>query len=388
MAGGPGATRPRGVSSRHRDVGRTRPAAAPPPLSRAPAPAEAPARRRAPCPRRAARVHRVARRLLRRVRLRRVGRRRGRRLARAVAGGSGRGGRRRQGRHVPRQLRAPVLRPGAGAQATRCDLEGPHRQRQERPASMTTTRPASGPAAAGPASPTSSRRGQDYLLTGAYDHKLRKIDAQTGKVVWGYSSTTSSRAARRCSQPGPTGRATGTSSSRVRGAAPLRSSTTRRWRLTARRGVRHRQGAVAAAGAPDQSYSRDCDGSGFFYDGACTSGVESGWFYALDPLKTQPWSGYRTPMIERQRLLLGDGDATRNHGDNLVLEASAGALGENHLHRLRRRPRLRPAAQRPQGRLGLLHRLGPRRHAGATAEGKLLPASRSSTSRVTAACCA
>ena len=59
------------------------------------------------------------------------------------------------------------------------------------------------------------------------------------------------------------------------------------------------------------SYSRDVDGSGFFYKNRMYSGVESGWFYKLDPFETEPWNGYRKPKIIAERLLLGDsGDAS------------------------------------------------------------------------------
>jgi len=76
------------------------------------------------------------------------------------------------------------------------------------------------------------------------------------------------------------------------------------------------------------SYSRDVDGSGFFLNGHMFSGVESGWFYKLDPFETSAWGAYRTPRIIAQRLLLGDpGDASA-HGGNLVLEASPSLIGD------------------------------------------------------------
>ena len=92
------------------------------------------------------------------------------------------------------------------------------------------------------------------------------------------------------------------------------------------------------------SYSRDVDGSGFFYKGRMYSGVESGWFYKLDPFKTGGWNGYQTPDIIAERLLLGDpGDASA-HGGNLVLEASPSLLddviyvcsGSGHVYGMRR----------------------------------------------------
>jgi outer membrane protein assembly factor BamB len=76
------------------------------------------------------------------------------------------------------------------------------------------------------------------------------------------------------------------------------------------------------------SYSRDVDGSGFFLNGRMFSGVESGWFYKLDPFKTSAFGSHRTPQIIAQRLLLGDPGDAAAHGGNLVLEASPCLLGD------------------------------------------------------------
>jgi outer membrane protein assembly factor BamB len=81
-------------------------------------------------------------------------------------------------------------------------------------------------------------------------------------------------------------------------------------------------------------YSRDCDGSGFYLAGRQYIGVESGWFYALDPLHTQPWDASRSPVIKLSRLLIGTEDDARAHYDpvvkaaNVVMEASAALLGK------------------------------------------------------------
>ena len=100
---------------------------------------------------------------------------------------------------------------------------------------------------------------------------------------------------------------------------------------------------MAASVPQTRCYSRDCDGSGFYFDGRFFIGVESGWFYALDPLETETWAEGEKPVVEAQRLLLGD-ERAKNHGRNLVLESSASALGKNlyiasgagHVYGLRR----------------------------------------------------
>ena len=118
------------------------------------------------------------------------------------------------------------------------------------------------------------------------------------------------------------------------------------------------------------SYSRDVDGSGFFLNGRMFSGVESGWFYKLDPFKTTTSGRTSRPQIIAQRLLLGDpGDASA-HGGNLVLEASPSLLGDTVYISSGVGPRVRHAQERPQGRVGLPHRLRPRRHAGAHERGQ------------------
>ena len=171
--------------------------------------------------------------------------------------------------------------------------------------------------------------GKTYVVASSYDYKLRKIDAATGKVLWTYAFDDIIKSSPSVFlNPNPTGpddRYIVVAGSR-RGypkkiddptVAPVRAVTfgsgRELWRLPAPRTA---------------NYSRDCDGSGFFYDGVFYIGVESGWFYALDPLKTQPWLRWNEPAVLHQTLLLGD-KRNANHGDDLALEASASALGRN-----------------------------------------------------------
>lgn len=186
--------------------------------------------------------------------------------------------------------------------------------------------------------------GSTYLVASSYDYRVRKIDARNGNVVWAYKfddivkgSPTVFR------NPRPTGdddRYIVVAGSR-RGypyklddsrVAPVRAftfgSARELWRLPV---------------PQTRCYSRDCDGSGFFYDGTYYLGVESGWFYALDPLQAAAWEHGKRPVVKHKRLLLGDRRA-ESHGDNLVLESSAAALGRNlyvasgagHVYGLRR----------------------------------------------------
>ena len=225
------------VSLRHRDVRRHTPAPAAAPLRASAAPAAAAARPRArrPPPRPAS--DRLARRRLRRVRLRRRhgGGGRARRAVPAPPRPS-LDRRRRQGRHLPGQLRAPFLRAGTGAEAPRRALEGASSaagwtsgKLRQRPAeqvggqrldrdsptsSSTAARPTSWPAATTTSCAASTPRPA----------------RSSGRT----STTTSSRAARRSSRTlrrrAPT---TSTSSSPGRGVGTRTSWTTRAWRRCA-----------------------------------------------------------------------------------------------------------------------------------------------------------
>lgn len=186
--------------------------------------------------------------------------------------------------------------------------------------------------------------GQTYVVAGSYEYKLRKIDAETGKVVWAYQYDDilkgSPTVFKNPSPTGPDDKYVVVAGSR-RGypyklddprVAPVRAVTfgsgKELWRLPV---------------PQTECYSRDCDGSGFFFDGTYYVGVESGWFYALDPLTTQDWAEGKKPVIEAQRLLVGD-ERAESHEGNLVLESSASALGKNlyvasgagHVYGLRR----------------------------------------------------
>ncbi len=187
--------------------------------------------------------------------------------------------------------------------------------------------------------------GRTYVLASGYDHRLRKIDAATGTVVWSYKFDDIIKS----------------SPSVFRNPSP--SSADDRYIVCAG----SRRGYPLSLSSPDVApyravtfgsgkelwrlpvpqtacYSRDVDGSGFFLDGRQYIGVESGWFYALDPLKTQPWQGHSQPQVEAQRLLLGDARAATHHG-NICLESSPAALGDKiyvtsgagHVYGLRRR---------------------------------------------------
>ena len=188
-------------------------------------------------------------------------------------------------------------------------------------------------------------KGKLYLLWGAFDRQLHKIDMKTGKIVWEYAYDDIIKSTPTVIEdPHPDSPAD---------KYLVLAGSRRGWpsdftdpNLAPYRAVSFGTGKeVWRLPVPlTASYSRDVDGSGFFYKGRMYSGVESGWFYKLDPFKTSSWNGYQTPKIIAERLLLGDpGDASA-HGGNLVLEASPSLLddviyissGSGHVYGMRR----------------------------------------------------
>ena len=179
--------------------------------------------------------------------------------------------------------------------------------------------------------------GKLYLLIGGYDHKLHKIDAATGRILWAYDF----------------GDVIKSSPSLIANPHPTSADDKYLVLAGSRRGLGLAMGdpriasyrAVSFGSGKEEwrlpvprtlNYTQDCDGSGFVLDGLDYIGVEPGWFYALDPFRTQPWqvagSTYRRPLAAHSTLLLGTAaDAARDKhpdGSNLAIEASPALLGD------------------------------------------------------------
>jgi len=197
--------------------------------------------------------------------------------------------------------------------------------------------------------------GKLYLLIGGYDHKLHKIDAATGKILWAYDFGDVIKSSPSVIEnPHPTSAADkylvlagsrrgfglAMGDPRIASYRAVSFGTGKEvWRLPVPRTL---------------NYTQDVDGSGFYLDGLDYIGVEPGWFYALDPFRTQPWTvdghTYRQPVAVHKTLLLGTAaDANRDpvkhaEGANLAIEASPALLGDTvfiasgdgHVYGLRR----------------------------------------------------
>jgi outer membrane protein assembly factor BamB len=176
-------------------------------------------------------------------------------------------------------------------------------------------------------------KSRDYLLIGGYDHRLHKIDALTGKIVWEYSFDDVIKSTNTVfSNPDPTGdadRIMVVAGSR-RGSnyevgdkriAPLRavSFTTGKelWRFPIPKTV---------------NYSQDVDSSPLLVDGVLYAGVESGYVYAIDPFHTKVADGHRRPVVLARSPRLFTAADAKAHPDlgqaNVALEASPARVGD------------------------------------------------------------
>ena len=169
--------------------------------------------------------------------------------------------------------------------------------------------------------------GKLYILIGGYDHNLHKIDAATGKIIWKYPFDDIIKSSPSViANPSPTGKddkyivMAGS-----RRGYPLKIDDPR---IASYRAVAFGSGKELWRLPVPQTicYSRDCDGSGFYLAGREYIGVEPGWFYALDPLATEPWGKYRQPKVLAKRLLLGTPQDAKSHGSDLAMEASPALL--------------------------------------------------------------
>ena len=229
--------------------------------------------------------------------------------------------------------------------------------------------------------------GKLYLMAGGFDHNLHKIELDSGRVVWEYAYDDIIKSSPTVIEdPHPANEADKylvLAGSR-RGCPS--SFTDPGSGALPRRVVRHGQGGVAAAGAAHRQLQPRRGRQRLLPERPHVLGGGERLVLQARPVRDERLERLPQPQIVAQRLLLGDpGDASA-HGGNLVLEASPSLLGDTIYISSGCGPRVRHAQERPQGGVGLPHRLRPRRHAGAhDRRASFSWPSRSSTSRATAA---
>jgi outer membrane protein assembly factor BamB len=170
--------------------------------------------------------------------------------------------------------------------------------------------------------------GKLYLMSGGFDHGLRKIDAETGEVVWRYEFPDVIKGTNsiwvdpkaksekdRIVVIAGSRRGFGLSMSSPL-VAPVRAVSfatgKELWRVPC---------------AHTSSYSRDADASAIVRNGIVYQGLESAQFLKLDPSSLHSWKSWKTPKVLASSILYERGDAAAHRG-NLVYEGSPSAIGD------------------------------------------------------------
>ncbi|MDO8916244.1 MAG: PQQ-binding-like beta-propeller repeat protein [Coriobacteriia bacterium] len=167
-------------------------------------------------------------------------------------------------------------------------------------------------------------KGRLSLIASSYDHRLRRIDAETGEEIWSYEFPDVIKGTNTVFlNPSPSGEddrlLVGCGSRRGTPGANVASyrcvtfgSGREVWRLPVPR---------------TKAYSQDADSSGLLIDGSFYQAVESGYIYRLDPTRTQPLGAFRRPVSLASALLYEPSDSAK-HGGNLLPEGSPTLVGD------------------------------------------------------------
>lgn len=164
--------------------------------------------------------------------------------------------------------------------------------------------------------------GHAYLIIGGYDYALRKIDAETGKVVWKYHFDDVIKGSPTLLDLGPDIMIL--QGSRQGFKNKFRDSVIPSFRaISFNTGKEIWRFNVARTG----SYSRDVDGSALIYNGKVIVGAENGILYILDPLNTELRNGILQPKILREFKLFEKENIIQHRG-NIVVESSPALLND------------------------------------------------------------
>ena len=173
--------------------------------------------------------------------------------------------------------------------------------------------------------------GRDHLIFGGFDHRLRRVDALSGRQSWAYRFDDVIKGTPSI-VPGPDGGLAGAlvvAGSRRgsqyaiddEGIAPVRAvglaDGREAWRLPVPK---------------TECYSRDADASALLWRGSLLQAVESGFLYRLDPFSSSALGESLTPkVLGVTEPLFSDKDVRRRAdagGANVVIEGSPALLGD------------------------------------------------------------
>jgi len=173
-----------------------------------------------------------------------------------------------------------------------------------------------------------------YILQGAYDHKYRKIIAETGKQVWEYEFDDVIKGT------GTLWKDTSQTDSMelrylvLQGSRLGNDNKLRDWLIPSYRALSIMNGTEQWRMNvwPTRSYSRDVDASAAYIGDTAYIGLENGRFISFLPHadKTQKKAGLIQPMVLDTASLYSKEDIKKHRG-NLVTEASPAILG-NHVY--------------------------------------------------------
>jgi outer membrane protein assembly factor BamB len=173
-------------------------------------------------------------------------------------------------------------------------------------------------------------KNKTYLLQGAFDHHLKKIDAESGALVWEYEYDDIIKGTGTIwvndSAADPANRILVLQGSRKGVHNSLHASKAESYRAVSyftgkeiwRMNIEH-----------TASYSRDVDASALILDDTAYLGLENGKFISFDPGRSIITADtFFNPRIFGQHMLYTNEDAAR-HGGNLVTESSPVKIGDH-----------------------------------------------------------
>lgn len=175
--------------------------------------------------------------------------------------------------------------------------------------------------------------GKDYLFIGSFDHHLRKIDAETGKIIWKFDFGDAVK-----STPHIFLNKTGKNENNK---VIVLAGSRRGYKVNFRDKIIRSFRAISSKTGEElwsmnirvtDSYSRDVDGTPLVVDGIVYLAAENGILYKIDPSSTKliKMRNFFSPDVIAEIKLYNKNDIIK-HKNNLVVEASP-ALCRNRMY--------------------------------------------------------